>query len=55
MEEELQRRRQERIAKVKAKRAEREEDLLAETGEKRGTKQDEMNSVAGLIKPVNDE
>jgi len=55
MEEELARRRAERIAKTNAKRKEREEDLLVEIGDTRGAKQEEMNAVLGLIKQIKDE
>lgn len=55
MEEELARRRADRIAKTNAKRKEREEELLKEIGDTRGAKQEEMNAVLGLIKPIKDE
>lgn len=55
MEEELSRRRVDRIAKIKQKRKEREEDLMKEMGGTLTNKKDEMNAVLGLIKPIADE
>lgn len=55
MEEELARRRADRIAKANARRKGREEELLKEIGDTRGAKQEEMNAVLGLIKPIKDE
>lgn len=43
MEEELARRRADRIAKANLRRKEREDELLKETGQKRGAKQEEMD------------
>lgn len=55
MEEELAKRRAERIANAKNRRQEREDELLKETGESRGAKQEEMKAVLGLIRPVENE
>lgn len=55
MEEELARRKAERITNAKSRRKEREDELLKETGESRGAKQEEMKAVLGLIKPIQDE
>jgi hypothetical protein len=55
MEEELVKRRAERIERARANRKELEEALLKEIGDTRSAKQDEMNAIMGLIKPVPDE
>lgn len=55
MEEELARRKAERIERAKAKRKQREEELVKEVGGTRSAKQDEMNAILGLIKPIADE
>lgn len=55
MEEELAKRRAERIANAKNRRQEREDELLKETGESRGAKQEEMKAVLGLIRPIDNE
>jgi hypothetical protein len=55
MEEELARRKAERIAKAKANRKQKEADLILELGGTKIAKQEEMIAVMGLIKPIPEE